>query len=371
MNIAALSRRAGCPAGERAQKVSKAKSMLNKQIKEGAAGGDNLLEVRHLRTYFYTSEKKEIPAVDDVSFSVRRGETLCIVGESGCGKSVTSLSVMKLVSTPPGKYVSGEILFDGENLLAMNQKEIRALRCKEISMIFQEPMTALNPVHKIGDQIAEALIINERMDKKEARQRAVELLRMVGVPDPKRCADSYPHQLSGGMRQRAMIAMAFSCGPKLLLADEPTTALDVTVQAQILDLIQQLKEQRGMTVVFVTHDLGIVADIADRVIVMYAGRVVEEAECAQLFARPLHPYTQGLLRCIPRIDDTRELLDSIEGQVPTPADFPKGCRFHPRCPHAADVCRTVMPEPVDTGDHIVACHLYEENGAGKERVAEV
>lgn len=328
---------------------------------------DNLLEVRHLKTYFYTPEKREIPAVDDVSFCVRKGETLCIVGESGCGKSVTSLSVMRLVATPPGKYVAGEIFFEGKNLLEMSQKEVRNLRCKDISMIFQEPMTALNPVHKIGAQIAEALIINEGMSKKDAQEKAIALLGMVGVPDPARCADSYPHQLSGGMRQRAMIAMAFSCNPKLLLADEPTTALDVTVQAQILDLIQKLKEQHGMTVVFVTHDLGIVADIADRVIVMYAGRVVEEASCTQLFAEPLHPYTSGLLRCIPRIDDSREILDTIEGQVPTPADFPDGCRFHPRCPHAMEICKTVMPEPVDRGDHIVACHLYAGGGERKNQ----
>ena len=332
---------------------------------------DYLLEVNHLKTYFYGSEKQEIPAVDDVSFKVKQGETLCIVGESGCGKSVTTLSVMKLVQTPPGKYVSGEILFEGKNLLEMSQREIRDLRCKEISMIFQEPMTALNPVHKIGAQIAEALIINEEMDKKAARQKAADLLRMVGVPDPVRCADSYPHQLSGGMRQRAMIAMAFSCNPKLLLADEPTTALDVTIQAQILDLIQKLKEQHGMTVVFVTHDLGIVAEIADRVIVMYAGRVVEEAACDQLFAKPLHPYTSGLLKCIPRIDDTRETLETIEGQVPTPADFPKGCRFHPRCPKAMEICKSIMPEPVDAGGHLVSCHLYSHNDGEKKEQREV
>lgn len=332
---------------------------------------DYLLEVNHLKTYFYGSEKQEIPAVDDVSFKVKQGETLCIVGESGCGKSVTTLSVMKLVQTPPGKYVSGEILFEGKNLLEMSQREIRDLRCKEISMIFQEPMTALNPVHKIGAQIAEALIINEEMDKKAARQKAADLLRMVGVPDPVRCADSYPHQLSGGMRQRAMSAMAFSCNPKLLLADEPTTALDVTVQAQILDLIQKLKEQHGMTVVFVTHDLGIVAEIADRVIVMYAGRVVEEAACDQLFAKPLHPYTSGLLKCIPRIDDTRETLETIEGQVPTPADFPKGCRFHPRCPKAMEICKSIMPEPVDAGGHLVSCHLYSHNDGEKKEQREV
>ena len=321
---------------------------------------DTLLEVKNLKTYFYTPDKREIPAVDDVSFKVNRGETLCIVGESGCGKSVTSLSIMRLVATPPGKYVSGQILFEGKNLLAMSTKEIRKLRCKEIAMIFQEPMTALNPVHKIGAQIEEALIINERIDKKTASEKTVELLRMVGVPDPARCANSYPHQLSGGMRQRAMIAMAFSCEPKLLLADEPTTALDVTIQAQILDLIQTLKEQHGMTVVFVTHDLGIVADIAQRVIVMYAGRVIEDASCSELFRNPLHPYTRGLLNCIPRIDDDREELDTIEGQVPTPANFPTGCRFHPRCPKAMEICKCIAPQNVDVGNHVVACHLYAE-----------
>lgn len=334
--------------------------MINNQTKEGMHAKKPLLKVSHLKTYFYGPDKQEIPAVDDVSFSVSRGETLCIVGESGCGKSVTSLSIMKLVATPPGKYVSGEILFEGRNLLELNKKEIRDLRCKDIAMIFQEPMTALNPVHKIGAQIAEALIINEDISKKEAKEKTVELLRMVGVPDPDRCADSYPHQLSGGMRQRAMIAMAFSCSPKLLLADEPTTALDVTVQAQILDLIQNLKKQHGMTVVFVTHDLGIVADIAERVIVMYAGRVVEDTSCRELFANPLHPYTRGLLQCIPRIDDTRDVLDTIEGQVPTPANFPDGCRFHPRCPYAKEICSCQTPDPVDMGDHIVACHLYKK-----------
>lgn len=223
------------------------------------------------------------------------------------------------------------------------------------SYYFERPV-----IDKIGAQIEEALIINERIDKKTASEKTVELLRMVGVPDPARCANSYPHQLSGGMRQRAMIAMAFSCEPKLLLADEPTTALDVTIQAQILDLIQTLKEQHGMTVVFVTHDLGIVADIAQRVIVMYAGRVVEDASCSELFRNPLHPYTRGLLNCIPRIDDDREELDTIEGQVPTPANFPTGCRFHPRCPKAMEICKCIAPQSVDVGNHVVACHLYAE-----------
>lgn len=325
---------------------------------------DTLLEVKHLRTYFYTEGKREIPAVDDVSFQVRRGETLCIVGESGCGKSVTSMSVMRLVATPPGKYVSGEILLEGKNLLKLSQQEMRKVRCKEIAMIFQEPMTALNPVMRVGAQIGEALQINLGNTKKEAWDRAVELLGMVGVPDPGRCADSYPHQLSGGMRQRVMIAIAMSCYPKLLIADEPTTALDVTIQAQILDLIQKLKESHGMTVVFVTHDLGVVAEIAQHVVVMYAGRIVEDSECRELFANPLHPYTRGLLNCIPRLDEKRELLDTIEGQVPNPAGFPSGCRFHTRCPRCMEVCKTTAPEMVDHGGHLVACHLYTKQCGG-------
>ena len=321
-------------------------------------GRDTILEVKGLKTYFYAAGGREIPAVDGVSFRVRRGETVCIVGESGCGKSVTSLSVMRLVATPPGRYVSGEILFEGRDLLRLRPKEMRALRCKEIAMIFQEPMTALNPVHRAGTQIAEAIRINEKLSKKEAGAKAVELLRMVGVPDPERCAVSFPHQLSGGMRQRVMIALAFSCSPKLLIADEPTTALDVTIQAQILDLIQTLKERNGMTALFVTHDLGVVAEIAQRVIVMYAGRVVEDASCGELFANPLHPYTSGLLRCIPRIDDERDTLDIISGQVPTPDRFPTGCRFHPRCPMATELCAKEAPPLSGGEDHRVACHLY-------------
>lgn len=331
----------------------------NPQRRKGEAmGTDTILEVKHLKTYFYAAGGRVIPAVDDVSFQVRRGETVCIVGESGCGKSVTSLSVMRLVATPPGRYVSGEILFEGEDLLRLSPKEMRSRRCKDIAMIFQEPMTALNPVHRAGAQIAEAICINEKLPKREAQAKAVELLRMVGVPDPERCASSFPHQLSGGMRQRVMIALAFSCSPKLLIADEPTTALDVTIQAQILDLIQSLKERNGMTALFVTHDLGVVAEIAQRVIVMYAGRVVEDASCEELFANPLHPYTKGLLRCIPRIDEEREELDIITGQVPTPDNFPTGCRFHPRCPAATELCAKTAPAASCAGEHRVACHLY-------------
>ena len=317
---------------------------------------DKLLQVKDLRVHFKNGDQ-ENPAVDGVSFDVYRGETLCIVGESGSGKSVTSLSIMKLVATPPGVYAGGQILFEDEDILKKSKKEMSKLRGKEISMIFQEPMTALNPVHKIGAQISEALCIHETLDKQAAWKKSVEMLAMVGVPDPERCARSYPHQLSGGMRQRVMIAMALSCNPKLLIADEPTTALDVTIQAQILDLIKKSKEERGMTVIFITHDLGVVADIAQRVIVMYGGRIVEEAPCKDLYANPLHPYTRGLLKCIPRVDQAQGELDVIKGQVPSLANYPKGCRFHPRCPECMDICKEEAPALVTVGEgRRVACH---------------
>jgi oligopeptide/dipeptide ABC transporter ATP-binding protein len=316
---------------------------------------EHLLEVKELRTYFQAGGRT-IPAVDGVSFNVNAGETLCIVGESGCGKSVTSLSVMKLVPTPPGRYVSGEILFCGQDLLKKTPREMVAIRGKNISMISQEPMTALNPVHTIGAQISEALSIHEGYGKKEAWQKAVEMLAVVGVPDPLRCAKSFPHQFSGGMRQRAMIAMAFCCNPKLLIADEPTTALDVTIQAQILELISQFQREHRMTVMLITHDLGVVAEIAQRVLVMYAGKIVEEASCKELFAQPLHPYTKGLLRCIPRVDKRREVLSVIEGQVPNPANLPSGCSFHPRCIECTDICRRKSPPITAIGERRVSCH---------------
>lgn len=317
---------------------------------------DKILEIKDLKTYFYTLGK-EIPAVDGVSLDVYRGETLCIVGESGCGKSVTVSSIMKLVPTPPGKYVSGEILFEGEDVLKKDRRDMERLRGKEISMIFQEPMTALNPVHRIGAQISESLMIHEKLTKKEALKKSVDMLKLVGVPDAERCAKSYPHQLSGGMRQRVMIAMAFCCSPKLLIADEPTTALDVTIQAQILDLIKKLKQESGMSIIFITHDLGVVAEIAQRVIVMYSGRIVEQGTCEQLFSNPLHPYTKGLLNCIPRVDQKYEELEVIDGQVPNPANFPSGCRFHPRCPQCMSICREEVPQIIEIEDgHKLACH---------------
>lgn len=321
---------------------------------------DDILQVKDLRTYFYTAGK-EIPAVDGVSFSVRRGETLCVVGESGCGKSATSMSVMQLIAVPPGKYVSGEILFEGQNLLGRSSREMNRIRGKDISMIFQEPMTALNPVQRIYRQISEAILAHEKVSKTEAKARSIQLLKMVGVPDAERCAASYPHQLSGGMRQRVMIAMAFACKPKLLIADEPTTALDVTIQAQILALIKQLKDEYGMSVLFITHDLGVVAEIAQRVAVMYSGRIVEEADTEALFREPLHPYTRGLLNCIPRVDRREDSLNVITGQVPNPANFPSGCRFHPRCPDCMEQCRRESPELIDLGGRKVACHRVAHN----------
>lgn len=321
---------------------------------------DDILQVKDLRTYFYTAGK-EIPAVDGVSFSVRRGETLCVVGESGCGKSATSMSVMQLIAVPPGKYVSGEILFEGQNLLGRSRREMNRIRGKDISMIFQEPMTALNPVQRIYRQISEAILAHEKVSKTEAKARSIQLLKMVGVPDAERCAASYPHQLSGGMRQRVMIAMAFACKPKLLIADEPTTALDVTIQAQILALIKQLKDEYGMSVLFITHDLGVVAEIAQRVAVMYSGRIVEEADTEALFREPLHPYTRGLLNCIPRVDRREDSLNVVTGQVPNPANFPSGCRFHPRCPDCMEQCRRESPELIDLGGRKVACHRVAHN----------
>ncbi|MFO7171463.1 MAG: ABC transporter ATP-binding protein [Bacillota bacterium] len=321
---------------------------------------DKLVEIRNLRTYFYT-EDGVMPAVDGVSLYIRRGETLGVVGESGCGKSVTSLSIMRLIPSPPGKIVEGEILFEGRDLLKLPEPEMRKIRGNEISMIFQEPMTSLNPVFTVGDQIAEAIMLHQGLNYKEAMAKAVEMLRLVGIPAPEKRVKDYPHQMSGGMRQRVMIAMALSCNPKLLIADEPTTALDVTIQAQILDLMRKLKKELGMAIMLITHDLGVVAEMCERVVVMYAGKVVEEADVVSLFKQPLHPYTEGLLQSIPRLDEDRERLHVIEGVVPNPLNMPQGCRFHPRCPYAIDKCREVEPplEPVGDG-RFVACHVAAE-----------
>ena len=316
---------------------------------------DPLLEVRDLRTYFYTEEGVG-RAVDGVSFAVGKGETLGIVGESGCGKSVGALSVMRLVADPPGRIESGQILLKGRDLLTLDEEEMCRVRGDDIAMIFQEPMTSLNLVLTCGFQIAESVVLHQQVSQQEARDRAVEMLKLVGIPAPEQRIDEYPHQLSGGMRQRVMIAMALSCNPDVLIADEPTTALDVTIQAQILELLEALQEELYMAILMITHDLGVIAEVADQVTVMYAGKIVEYAATAALFAQPLHPYTQGLLRSIPRLDEGRERLDIIPGMVPDARAFPPGCRFAPRFPLGDDRCRSEEPQLADMADgHWTSC----------------
>ncbi len=302
-----------------------------------------LLEVVDLRTHFFTMAGV-VPAVDRLSFAIEKGSTLGVVGESGCGKSVTALSVMRLVSDPPGKIIGGNIFFNGQDLLKKSPAEMREIRGNQISMIYQEPMTSFNPVYTIGNQISEAMIRHRRISKSEARKESVELLRQVGIPAPDKRIDNFPHQLSGGMRQRAMIAMALSCDPELLIADEPTTALDVTIQAQILDLMNTLKKERNMTIMIITHDLGVVAEFADQVIVMYAGKVVEQAGTREIFKFPQHPYTKGLLASIPRLDRETDKLAAIEGNVPSGLNLPPGCPFNNRCDEKFDECSRVEPE---------------------------
>jgi peptide/nickel transport system ATP-binding protein len=309
-----------------------------------------LLRVEDLRTHFEL-RRGVVKAVDGVSFALAPHETLAIVGESGCGKSITALSLMRLVPDPPGRIVGGSVTLEGRDLLALDDEAMRAVRGKDMAMIFQEPMTSLNPVMTIGRQIAEAVLLHERLGRRQALEKAVEMLRLTGIPEPRQRAKEYPHQLSGGMRQRAMIAMALACNPKLLIADEPTTALDVTIQAQILDLILDLQRKLGTAVILITHDLGVVAETAQRVIVMYAGRKVEEAPVEELFARPQHPYTHGLMASIPRLPSMREevlnapeRLQEIPGTVPALTDLPPGCVFAPRCAHADDRCRTAYPD---------------------------
>ncbi|MEZ5865863.1 MAG: ABC transporter ATP-binding protein [Geminicoccaceae bacterium] len=314
-----------------------------------------LLSVRNLRTEF-SGDDGTFAAVEDVSFDLEAGEVIGIVGESGSGKSVTALSILGLIPDPPGRITAGSIRFDGQELIGLAERRMRRIRGADIAMIFQEPMTSLNPVFTIGDQIVETIRFHERIGRRAARDRAVEMLDRVGIALPAQRLDEYPHQLSGGMRQRAMIAIALSCNPRLLLADEPTTALDVTIQAQILDLLRELQEEFHMAVVLITHDLGVVAQHVDRVMVMYAGRVVEEAPVMEAFARPSHPYTQGLLRSIPSLDEERERLDAIPGMVPSPFALPPGCRFAPRCAHARDACAAALPPLLDAGpDHRAAC----------------
>ena len=303
-----------------------------------------LLTVTDLVTQFDTEDGR-VTAVDGVSFDVMPGETLGIVGESGSGKSVTALSVIRLIQTPPGRIACGRVTFKGRDLLDLPNHEMREIRGNEISMIFQEPMTSLNPLFTVGDQIMEAILLHQDRDKQRARQRAVEMLRKVGIPSPEKRVDQYPHQMSGGMRQRVMIAMALACNPSLLIADEPTTALDVTIQAQILDLIGKLKQDTGASVMLITHDLGVIAETADRVIVMYAGQIVETGDVDTIFDHPMHPYTSGLLESIPQLTEEKARLHSIEGVVPSPFDMPKGCRFAPRCPLADAQCTGTGPGP--------------------------
>jgi oligopeptide/dipeptide ABC transporter ATP-binding protein len=314
-----------------------------------------LLDVINLKTHFHTDDGL-VKAVDGVSFQVQQGRTLGVVGESGCGKSVASLSILRLIPSPPGRIVGGRILFKGRDLLELSEDQMRKIRGNEISMVFQEPMTSLNPVFTCGDQIVEAIVLHQKLNKKEAKARAVEMLRLVGIPSPEQRVDEYPHQLSGGMRQRVMIAMALSCNPSLLIADEPTTALDVTIQAQILELLAKLGDELSMSVMAITHDLGVIAEVADRVVVMYAGRVAEYADVDHIFNSPLHPYTVGLLQSIPRLGQEHERLKVIPGVVPNPVNFPTGCRFHPRCSLVEGRCRAEEPELRELSPgHFVGC----------------
>lgn len=330
---------------------------------------NKLLEIKNLETCFKTDEGV-VSILDAVSFDIHYGETIGVVGESGSGKSVTALSVMRLLPTLTGIIKNGEVLLEGRNLLKLSEKEMQTVRGKEIAMIFQEPMTSLDPVYTIGKQISESLIKHEKLSKQEARKEAIKLLELVGIPSPEKRVDDYPHQLSGGMRQRVMIAIALSCNPKLLIADEPTTALDVTIQAQILDILKNLKKSRNMSIWLVTHDLSVVAEMCDRVVVMYAGRVCEVASAKELFHSPLHPYTQGLLASLPRMDKNVEKLHVIKGVVPNLKHPPEGCRFSPRCEYASEKCKIAPNMAEIKPGHFVACHLWEDekrDGGDNER----
>ena len=322
--------------------------------------GKTLVEFKNLETHFHTGEGI-VKAVNNVSFKIKEGETVCVVGESGCGKSVTAMSLMRLIPSPPGKIVGGEILFEGKDVLKFTEQELMDMRGNDISVIFQEPMTSLNPVFKIGDQICEAIILHQHLSKEEAEKKAIEVLKIIGIARAEEIMKSYPHELSGGMRQRIMIAMAVCCNPKLLIADEPTTALDVTIQAQILDLMRDIKEKLNTSILLITHDLGVVAEMADYVVVMYAGKVIEEAPVLELFKNPLHPYTQGLLKSKPSVNGNETRLYSIPGQVPNPVGMPDNCYFNERCDTCMEKCKDVQPTLVDVGNrHKVSCWLYKE-----------
>lgn len=319
-----------------------------------------VLEVKNLKTHFFTKEGVS-KAVDGVSFYLNKGETIGVVGESGCGKSMTSLSILNLIPSPPGKIVDGEILLHGKNIVGLSQEELRKIRGKKISMIFQEPMTSLNPVLTVGEQIAETIRLHEKLPRKQAWDKAVEMLRIVGIPSPEKRAKQEPYQLSGGMRQRVMIAMALACSPDVLIADEPTTALDVTIQAQILEILKDLQQKMGMSIIFITHDLGVVSEMCDKVAVMYAGQVIEEGVTEQLFEEPLHPYTRGLIDSLPKLYEEQDELQTIEGSVPSPYHYPEGCRYADRCPFARELCRAAQPELIEMAEgRKVRCYQYSE-----------
>lgn len=319
----------------------------------------HLLDISELKTHFFTDDGI-VKAVDDVSFSIDKKESFGLVGESGCGKSVTALSIIRLVPYPPGKIVGGSILLDGDELVSKSEKEMQKIRGKEISMIFQEPMTSLDPLFTIGHELMEVIMLHQDLDKKEATKKAIEMLKIVGIPEAEKRFREYPHQLSGGMRQRAMIAMALSCNPKLLIADEPTTALDVTIQAQIIRLIEDLKDEFSTAVLLITHDLGVVAETCKNVAVMYAGKIVEQGSIENIFENPLHPYTVGLNNAIPRLDIDKKRLQIIEGNVPNLIDMPKGCKFYPRCPYVMDICRQKEPPLIKKENgHLSRCYLEE------------
>ncbi|KIL40094.1 peptide ABC transporter ATP-binding protein [Gordoniibacillus kamchatkensis] len=325
---------------------------------------DVLLEIRDLQTHFLT-DRGEVPAVDGVDLYIRKGEILGVVGESGCGKSVTSLSIMKLIPQPPGKIAGGSIRYKDEELTTAKEKRMKMLRGNEISMIFQEPMTSLNPLLTVGEQIGEAYRLHRKASRKHTRLYTIDMLNRVGIPRPEQIVDEYPHRLSGGMRQRVMIAIALCCEPELLIADEPTTALDVTIQAQILDLMKKLNRETGTAIMLITHDLGVVAEMCSRVAVMYAGKVVEEGPVKDIFRDPRHPYTKGLIRSIPRMDIEQKQLYSIPGNVPSPGSITQGCRFAPRCEHAMDKCHELMPElKLADYDHRSRCWLEQGDAEG-------
>lgn len=319
---------------------------------------NTILQIKHLKTYFFT-RYGAVKAVDGISFGLRKGESLCLVGESGCGKTATALSILRLIDSPPGRIVDGEILYHSEDLLRCSDARLRQIRGNRIAMIFQDPQSALNPVFPVGDQIAEPIKLHLKLKKRPAMEKALRLMEQAGIPRAKERMKDYPHQFSGGMKQRAMIATALSCDPEILIADEPTTALDTTIKAQILDIFQDLKQKRNMSTLFITHDLGTVAGIADRIIVMYGGRIAEAGTALDIFDQPKHPYTLGLLKCLPDISTRRERLTPIPGMIPSLINPPESCIFNPRCERRMPVCTQKIPEEiVISGEHIVACHLY-------------